>query len=90
MPCLAVVDGPAVDSIREGFLEIGNGGTANSNLDELSLVDKDFEIVSSSLGEYLCAHGGLKAISLGGLGSEAFRIELDFVTGLVDIPAKEG
>lgn len=90
MTGLAVVDGPAVDSIREGLFEIGNRGTANSNLDELSLVDKDFKIVSSSLSENLRAHGGLKPISLGGFGPETFGIEFDLVTGFVNIPAKEG
>ena len=90
MAGLAVVDGPAVDSVGEGLLEIGNRGTADSNLDELPLVDEDFKIVASSLGEDLGAHGGLKAVAFGGLGPEALGIELDLVTGLVDIPAKEG
>lgn len=89
MAGLPVVDGPSVDSVRKSLFEISDGGTANSDLDELPFVDEDFEIVSSSLGEDLSAHGGLKSIAFSGLSPKTLRIKLDLVAGLVDIPAEE-
>jgi hypothetical protein len=61
---LSIVNGPSVDTVGEGFFEIGDGGSADSDLNKLSFVDKYLEIVSTSLCEYFCAHGGLEAITL--------------------------
>ena len=74
MSGLSVVDGPAVHAIRKGLFEVGNGGSAYSDLDELPLVNKYLEVVFASFREYFCAHGGLKAVALGGLGPEALGI----------------
>jgi hypothetical protein len=86
---LAVVDGPAVDAIGEGFLEVSDGGPAYSNFDELALVNKDFEIVLTSFSEDLGAYRGLESVALGRFGSQAFWVELDLMTRLVDVPAKK-
>lgn len=60
---LPVVDGPPVDSIREGLFQVRERWAADSDFDELPLVDEDFEVVSPSFGEDLCAHRGLEAVS---------------------------
>jgi len=40
----------------------------------LTLIDKYLKVVAASFAEYFGAHGGLKAIALGGLGLETVLI----------------
>lgn len=90
MPGLPVVDSPAVDTVGERLVEIGDGGSTDAYLDELSLVDEDLEVVPASLCEDFCAHSSFEAVAFSGFGLEALCIEFDFCAGLERIPLEEG
>lgn len=89
MSGLPVVDGPAVNSVGKGLLEVDYCRSADSNFDELPLVDEDLVVVSSSLCEDLCSKGGLEAVALSGFGPEGLGIQFDFVTSFLRVPVKK-
>lgn len=70
MPGLPVVDGPAVNSVGKGLLEVDYCRSAHSDFDELPLVDEYLVVVASSLSEDLCSEGSLEAVALSRLGPE--------------------
>lgn len=74
MSSLPVVDSPTIDWIWESFFQLSNGGSADSNLDELSFVNKDLKVVSSSFSEYFCAHGSFEPVAFCGFCPETLRI----------------
>lgn len=67
MPGFSVVDPPSVGIVRKGLLQVDYVGSTDSNLDELSFVDEQFEVVPPSCEEDFCADGGFKPTAfLGG------------------------
>jgi len=67
VPSLSIVNSPAVHTIWEGFLKIRDSRSTYSNFDKLTFIDEYFEIVSTTLCESFCAHGGLESVAFGGL-----------------------
>ena len=74
MSGLPVVYGPTVKGVAEGALVIRESGSTHSNLDELALINKDLEVISSALGEYLSAEGGFKTVAVVGFAYEVLLI----------------
>jgi hypothetical protein len=66
MSCLTVVNAPPMHSVRKGLLYIKRGRSADSNFNEVSLINKNLEIVFASLCEDLSADDSLEATALFG------------------------
>ena len=90
MSCLAIVNRPSIHPIRKGLLEIGDRWSAYSNLDELTFVYKNLEIVSTSFRKDLGAHSSLKAITFSRFGLQTLWIQLDLLACFIDVPTKNG
>lgn len=69
MSGLAVVYGPAVNSVTEGPIQGRDVGTTDSNLDELAFIDEDLKVVPATWSEYLSSEGGFEAITIIGLAN---------------------
>jgi len=90
VPCLAVIDAPAVDRIRKGLLQVEGSGPADPYLDKLPFVDEKFEVVPPSSREDLCPGGGFEAAAFLGKADKAILIKFEFGASFVRVPAEKG
>ena len=74
MPRLTVVDAPAVNGVGECFFKVEGMGSADSNFDELSFIDKQLKVVPASLDKYFWPDGSFKPASFFGCADEAILI----------------
>lgn len=64
MAGLAVVDCPALNGVAEGALEVCNIRPTDPDLDKLSLVNENLEVVTTPFREYLRTQSGLEPITI--------------------------
>ena len=75
MPRLAVVYPPSLLTIRKCLLQVGRVRSTHPDLDQLTLINKQLEIVPTALHEDLGAHCCLEAASLVGCADQTIVIE---------------